>query len=65
MAFDQVRERYLITLAGEERSDIIVRPENSEVCILVRGDGTSADMSESWYGRTLEDLRDDAAEAER
>jgi hypothetical protein len=55
----------LITLAGEERSYIIVRPENSEVCILVRGDGTSADMSESWYGRTLEDLRDDAAEAER
>ena len=64
-AFDEVSKRYLITFGGEEKLYTIVQPENSEVCILVRGKRTSADMTESWYGRTLEDLQDGAAEAER
>jgi hypothetical protein len=63
--FDEASNRYLITLGGQEKSFTIVQPDNSEVCILVMGSPTYADMTESWYGRTSEDLQNDAAEAER
>jgi len=42
-----------------------VRPEDSEVCILARGELKSSDMSESWYSRTISYLQSDMREADR
>jgi hypothetical protein len=57
-AYDMAAKRYLITFGAHAEAYALVRPKDSEVCILVRGDETSANMTESWYGRTMEDLRD-------
>jgi len=64
-AFDEARKRYFITLGAQEKSYTLVQPEDSEVCILARGEMTSANMEESWYSRTLQDLYGDVSESER
>ena len=64
-AFDESGKRYLMTLGSEQKSYVLVRPEDSEVCIFARGDVKSSDMSESWYSRTISDLQSDMREADR
>jgi hypothetical protein len=62
--FDEGSKRYLITIGAERVLYSLVRPKDSEVCILARGELASADMTASWYGRTLNDLEGDAANSE-
>jgi hypothetical protein len=64
-AFDESGKRYLMTLGSEQKSYVLVRPEDSEVCILARGELKSSDMGESWYSRTLSDMQGDLADADR
>lgn len=64
-AFEEASKRYLMTLGSGQESYVFVRPEDSEVCILARGELRSSDMSESWYGRTLSDMQGDLTDADR
>jgi hypothetical protein len=48
-AYDQSTQRYFITLEQQQKSYTLVQPENSEVCILIYGELTAANMRESWF----------------
>jgi hypothetical protein len=58
-SFDELAKRYFVTLGQQKKSYALIQPENSEVCILLYGELAAANLSESWFGRTLQDQYDD------
>jgi hypothetical protein len=64
-AFEESTHRYFVTLADQQKSYALVQPENSEVCILMNGDLGAANLAESWFGRTLQDLYGDLEPPDR
>jgi hypothetical protein len=64
-AFDESAKRYFVSLAQQQKSYVLIQPDNSELCILLSGEPTAANISESWFGRTLEDMNDDREPPDR
>jgi hypothetical protein len=58
-ALEPSSKRYLVTLAQQQKSYVLVQPENSEMCILLSGELAAANIGESWFGPTLQDMYSD------
>ena len=53
--YDQAEKRYILTFGSETTSYVLVTPEAWDMCILAKGNASSADLKASWYGRTYDD----------
>jgi hypothetical protein len=47
--FDEAAKRYAVTLDGAVTTYSVVAPEQTAVCILVKGDLGAADLRASWF----------------
>jgi hypothetical protein len=62
--FDAARSRYFVTFPGSSSTDYtVVSPEQSNSCVLVRGEVGTADLTESWF--SAPDDADDDREPDR
>jgi hypothetical protein len=64
-SFNETLKRYAITLNGVTTVYSVVQPENSHMCLLIKGDLNSANLRESWFSLDLEDINDTSARYER
>jgi hypothetical protein len=58
-AFDEAARRYFVTLSQQQKSYALVQPENSEVCILLYGELAAANIGESWFAKTAQELQEE------
>ena len=57
-SFDETSKRYAVSLKGETTVYSVIRPENSYTCLLIKGDLESANLRQSWFSFSAEDLED-------
>src|SRR6202035_1166257 len=50
-SFDEERKLYTTVLEGKMTDYTLIKPEESGVCILARGDIGAVNIRESWFGR--------------
>ena len=58
-SFDETSKRYAVSLNGETTVYSVIRPENSDTCLLIKGDLESANLRESWFPFRDEDVEDE------
>jgi hypothetical protein len=63
-AFDEATKRYTVNLNGVVTAYSLVELEDWGVCILAKGNFTSADLSESWFGIPSDGASDEPPEAD-
>jgi hypothetical protein len=54
-SFDEEKERYTVNLKETLLDYMLVKPEDSNVCIFAPGDVDAVNLRESWFGRIEEE----------
>jgi hypothetical protein len=49
-SFDADNERYTVTFGDSSADYALVKPDDSSVCVLARGDVSAVNLRESWFG---------------